>query len=262
MPDNKISPTTPAETNNRLVRLSALFSRVSLLWWVALINLSDIALAETFTVLVEPRVGLVMHGLILLSLMLQVALSSAETDQHFLTALALAPLIRLMSLVLPLSKFPLVTWYMMVGAPLFMAAIFAARAGRLSRADLGLKWGNLPFQFLVSLTGIGLGYLEYRILTPEPLVAALNWEQIWLPALILLVFTGLLEEFVFRGLLQYTAMRSLGWAGLIYSAAVFSVLHMGYKSWQDLVFVFGVALLFGWVVRRSGSILGVSIAHG
>jgi hypothetical protein len=30
----------------------------------------------------------------------------------------------------------------------------------------------------------------------------------------------------------------------------------------DLVFVFGVGLLYGWVFERSRSIIGISIAHG
>lgn len=37
---------------------------------------------------------------------------------------------------------------------------------------------------------------------------------------------------------------------------------MGFLSWPDIVFVFVVALFFGWVVQRTGSILGVALAHG
>jgi membrane protease YdiL (CAAX protease family) len=57
-------------------------------------------------------------------------------------------------------------------------------------------------------------------------------------------------------------LSSLGRGGLVYTAVIFAVLHMGYQSWLDLIFVITVALFFGWVVQRSGSILGVTLAHG
>jgi hypothetical protein len=39
-------------------------------------------------------------------------------------------------------------------------------------------------------------------------------------------------------------------------------MHAGYRSAADVVFVFGVGLLFGKLVDWGGSILGVSLAHG
>jgi hypothetical protein len=93
-------------------------------------------------------------------------------------------------------------------------------------------------------------------------VPVLRWESILLAALILLIFTGLLEEFIFRGLQQSTALPILGRYAIPFVAAVFAVLHLGYRSALDVLFVFGVALFFGWIVQRSGSILGVSLSHG
>lgn len=37
---------------------------------------------------------------------------------------------------------------------------------------------------------------------------------------------------------------------------------MGFLSWIDVVFVFVVALFFGWVVKKTGSLFGVTLAHG
>lgn len=232
------------------------------IWPLALSYLGAITFAEALTTLGDPRVGLVLHGVILVALLLHAALAPHRLTRTFLLALALTPLIRLLSLALPLSPFPQIYWYMLVGVPLFLAAFFAARTGGLSFAALGLNLHKLPIQVLISFTGIGLGYLEYTILTPKPLVADLRLELIWQPALILLIFTGLLEEVIFRGLLQYTALQSLGRGGLLYQALIFAVLHMGYRSLQDVVFVFVVAMFFGWAVQRSGSILGVTLAHG
>jgi len=110
--------------------------------------------------------------------------------------------------------------------------------------------------------GFGLGFAEYQILGPESLIDNLTVSQFVLPALILMVATGFLEEFVFRGVLQATAVPLLGWAGIVYVSLVFAVLHIGYRSLPDVAFVFAIALLYAWVVRRTGSIMGVSVSHG
>jgi membrane protease YdiL (CAAX protease family) len=40
------------------------------------------------------------------------------------------------------------------------------------------------------------------------------------------------------------------------------VLHVGWLSILDLLFVFSIGLFFGFVVLKTGSIMGVSISHG
>ena len=84
-----------------------------------------------------------------------------------------------------------------------------------------------------------------------------------MPALILLVGTGVVEELIFRGILQYTADEVYGsWRGIVFVSVLFAVLHIGHLSVLDVVFVFFVALYFGAAVRWTRSLIGVSIAHG
>jgi hypothetical protein len=93
-------------------------------------------------------------------------------------------------------------------------------------------------------------------------VEEFTFEAILIPALILLIFTGFLEELIFRGVFQYFAIRYLGRWGIIYVGIVFAVLHIGYNSALDFVFVLFVSLLFSYIVHETGSILGVTLAHG
>lgn len=222
-----------------------------------------LTLAELISTLGDPRIGLTLHAGLLIALIYHAARNLEDPFHHLLLALAFAPLIRLMSYSLPLAGFPQITWYFIISLPLFVAAWLAARIMGYSEADLGLRAGSLPIQILVALTGFTFGYAEYRILAPEPLIESLTWQNMWLPALVLLVSTGFLEELVFRGLMQRTADTVLGERlGLLLVAFVFAVLHVGYKSVLDVVFVFAVALFFGWIVQKTGSLLGVTFAHG
>ena len=162
----------------------------------ALGYLLALTLAETITVLVDPRAGMILHGMILLAVMLLSALSHHKRELRFLLPLALPPLIRLLSLALPLANFPLIYWYAVIGVPLFIATFLTVRATGLTAEMIGLRlsWRELPIQLLIGLSGALFGFIEYLILRPEPLVSEPSWELVLLTALILLVFTGFQEE--------------------------------------------------------------------
>jgi membrane protease YdiL (CAAX protease family) len=233
-------------------------------WFIALAYLSALILAEVLTTLIDPRAGMILYGLILIALLLQAALSSHQPEYRFLVALSLVPLIRLVSLALPLANFPLIYWYALVGVPLFIATILCVHLTGLKPDQISLRfsWRGLPVQLLIGLSGLAIGYIEYLILSPDPLIPELHWDIVWLPALILLLFTGFLEELIFRGVIQTASIELLGRLGILFVALVFTLLHLGYHSILDMIFVFVVALFYGVLVHRFGSLLGVSISHG
>jgi membrane protease YdiL (CAAX protease family) len=229
---------------------------------VALVYLALIAVAELLTTFVEPRAGLVLHGGLLVILLSHTALSSGQAYHRLLLGLVLAPLIRMLSLALPLLDFPLLYWYLIISVPLFVATALAARVMDFPRERIGLTVRRVPLQLLVALTGFVFGIVEYYILRPEPLVTDRTWQSMLLAGTILMICTGFAEELIFRGILQRASVQALGRFGLLYVALLFAVLHTGYRSILDVVFVFGVALLFGWVAEATWSLLGVTVAHG
>lgn len=230
---------------------------------LALIHLVVLTTAEVLTASIEPRLGLVLHGGILVVLLFLTAATWGHPTHKLLLSLTLSPLVRLLSLSLPLSGFPIVYWYLIISIPLFIAAGLVLHTLGFSRATLGLTLRAFPLQTLIAMTGLTLGYLEYLILQPEPLTRSLAWSEIWLPMLILLVCTGFAEELIFRGMMQRTATETLGQGyGILYVSAIFAVLHAGHQSLTEVFFVFGVALFFGLARTVTGSILGISIAHG
>ena len=228
----------------------------------ALVYLALIALAELLTTYAEARVGLALHGGLLVILLLHTALASGHPHHRFLLGLALAPLIRMLSLSLPLLDFPVLYWYVIISVPLFVATVLAARVLGFSREQLGLTIRKVPLQFLVALTGIAFGIAEYYILRPEPLIANPTWQSILVSGVILMLCTGFAEELIFRGLIQRASVQALGRFGLLYVAILFAVLHIGYGSILDMIFVLVVALFFGWVAEATWSLLGVTLAHG
>ncbi len=229
---------------------------------LALVYLALITLAELITAAVQPHVGLALHSLALVALILQGATTRQTQTRRLLLTLALAPLVRILSISLPLQSRPLVDWYMIIGALLYVGAFFTARTVGLGWQRLGLTLKNWPAQLAIAPLGFGLGLIEFYILGRNPLIQTLTWQTFLYPAIVLMIFTGFLEEIIFRGLVQDVSTSVMGRAGIWYSAALFGVLHIGYLSVADVLFVTAVGLLFGFIVQRTRSLLGVSLAHG
>ena len=68
-------------------------------------------------------------------------------------------------------------------------------------------------------------------------------------------------EFIFCEVLQHTAQRVFDLWEIFYVSLIFAILHIGFLSWIDVIFVFAVALFFGWIVKTTGSLLGVTLSH-
>ncbi|MFC2025418.1 lysostaphin resistance A-like protein [Chloroflexota bacterium] len=230
----------------------------------AIIYLIAITIAEVVTAIVQPIWGIECHILILVAVLLHSALGLTGKPhlQQLVLSLALVPLIRIISLSMPLTNIHQVWWYPIVYMPLLAAAVMVVRILGYKARDIGLNFRFFPIQLAVASTGLVFGVVEYLILTEEATATGLALRGMWLLAVFLLpLCTGFVEEFIFRGVLQHAAVKAFGWWGIVYVSLLFAILHMGFLSWIDVIFVFGVALFFGWVVKKTGSLFGVTLSH-
>ena len=228
------------------------------------IYLAAIIAAEMVTVYVQLLGGIIAHVVILVAVIIRSAQIADKPQRQLVLSLALVPLIRIISLSMPLIGIPQMWWYPAMYGPLAVSAVVVMRDLGLSRKEVGFSFSvkMIPFYVAMAAAGFGLGMVEYHILKPEAWISQLSWVEVWQPALILMVTTGFVEELIFRGVLQRTAWEKFGWRGLIYVSILFAILHIGFLSWLDVAFVFGVAMFLAWAAKRTGSLLGVTLAHG
>lgn len=230
--------------------------------------LAAITCAEIVTMFLHPLWGVVGHSVIMAMLIVRASRSSNRDHQQLALSLTILPLLRIIDLslilsltqVIPMLRFPIIY------APPLVGGFVVMRLLGYKRSEVGLTLRplrSIPLQLGIASSGFLLGWLEYLILKPEPMVSDLNWAVVLPIALMLAATTGFVEEFVFRGVLQRAAEESIGgWRGIIYVSVLFGVMHMGFQSWIDVLFVFAVAMFFAWAVKRTGSLLGVILAHG
>lgn len=230
---------------------------------VAIFYLAAITGAEIVTNYASrPAEGLIFHLLILVALITHSSLTTDSPKHKLLLALSLGPLTRIVSLSIPLTQIPSLYWYLIIYPILFLAAWITMRHINFTPRMIGLTVRRPYLQLLVALSGFAFGIIEYLILRPEPLISELTWGGVLFSFFIMVVGTGFVEEFIFRGVAQRAALEVLGRWGIIYIALIFAVLHLIHQSPVDIVFVFAVALFFGWVVNKTGSLIGVIMAHG
>ena len=233
-------------------------------------TLAAFATAEVVTVFTDPFTGIALHGATLLALLAASGLGGRGESvadgplSRLLYSLALVPLIRIVSLTMPLGRFDQTYWFLAAGLPVFVAGVVIMGTLGIRPRDIGLRLTRRAahLQLLIAVFGLALGFAEYHILRPDALIDDLTLRQFVVPALVIMFATGFLEEFIFRGVLQRLAEGVLGRSGLLYVSLIFAILHIGYRSAPDFLFVLAIALLYGWVVRRTGSIIGVSVSHG
>jgi uncharacterized protein len=219
-------------------------------------------LAEVLVAFAHTVTGLILHGLLLITLLVAGAMGQSRAQRRLAVALTLAPLIRMLSLALPLDIGRMPIMSLVVTFLLLTTSWIIMRQLRLRPSDVGLRPGNILVQLMFAGSGLALGMIQFYILRFPPPFSSYSLPLFFFTAVVLLLTTGLTEELIFRGILQHIAIEALGRRGVVYGALVFASMHLGFQSGPDLVFVFAVGLLFGHVVARSRSITGVSLSHG
>jgi membrane protease YdiL (CAAX protease family) len=231
-------------------------------FWPVWLYFAGLVLAEWLAAGANRGPGMLVHTLIVLTALVHAAYLSGPAAR-MLSLLALAPMVRVLDLMMPQSFVEPIWRFPLVNFPLIIAVFITIRTLGLRREEVGLQLGFLPAQLLIALSGPVVGIVEHRIIQPQALAGRFEWSEILLPILILMVFTGFSEELMFRGLLQNAIISVLGpLGGITYVALIFGAFHFGWQSALDVAFVTVIAWIWGWLAWRTRSILGVCLAHG
>jgi membrane protease YdiL (CAAX protease family) len=228
---------------------------------LAVINMGLIAIAEATITFWGIIPGVIFHAVILIGLInLYIFMDQLPHREVFL-ALTLPPLLRILSLTIPIPQLPQIYWYAAIGLPMLLAIAWMNRGSKPMWMGSKLDRHGWLIQILIALTGIPFGAAAYWILKPKPIMSGSGWPGILLGAAILTVFGGYTEELVYRGTLQPAIQRAFGPSGLWISSALYACMYIGSLSWGFVILAALTGLFFGFLMNRTNSILGVAAAH-
>lgn len=209
------------------------------------------------------EIGLILEFVILFALLVTSSIFESYNFSNLLRAMMILPLIRILRLALPVTQANLLYLFFIISVLLFITSITIIKVQKFNRKKVGLVLGNIPVQLIIALSGFLLGFIEYMILMPQPLIPSFTLERVLLASTVLVISTGFAEELLFRGIIQRNAENALGNIyGVVYPSILFMVFHIGWYSSLDVLFVFGVSMFYGYIFQKTRSLFGITLSHG
>ena len=227
--------------------------------WAFVIPMLAVFVAEAALFFGRSDYALWIHLLTLLFCAL-VPLRNEETIA-LLQPFALLPLFRLVNLGMPTFFELTLLFFPFTYLPLLPALYLVARSQgiRIGTNARAFAIGVVP----VVLISVPLAIGEYAIIAPESLIP--EPSVFWLLAIMLVMIgmVGLVEELLFRGILQRRFADYLGrWGGVIVASVLFGAMHSIYGSGLEILYATLLGLLFGAIYEWTDSIGLVSVLHG
>lgn len=128
-----------------------------------------------------------------------------------------------------------------------------------------MRFNRLVFQMLAGIGfGAVLGLVEYFILRPEPIGMGSNVvSNVLYLVVVMMVFVGLTEELLFRGLLQsYMVDLMPKWQGVHLTSLIFGLFHIGWLNPMEVLFAYSAGIVFGYLFIKTGGLAAPVVAHG
>lgn len=176
----------------------------------ALAYLGIYTLAEVLAAVLDTRLGLLVHAGLLLAIIFHGTNVPAGPERTFFWTLWLAPL----------------TWWALTAIPMVVAGLVAMRlAGMRARlAGLVPSMREAPIAVFMVPVGLALGIVEYLLLEPRALAQELGFGGAALVAAVVIVNPGIVDEIVFRGVLQRGTAGLFGpGPGVLYVSLVYAL---------------------------------------
>jgi len=224
-----------------------------------------IILAELSLFLGHTKFSTWVHFILLLVLTLSTIVINDVDKQYLLRAFILISMLRILNLSMPVFFDMTLYTYVFVYAPLLIPAYVMVKGQELDMESLGIStainyYYYLPVALLVSLI-IALG--EFMIIEPGYLIPDLSFFNLLKLSLVMVMFVGLIEELIFRAILQTKLEEMIGnYRGLLLASILFGVMHSGYGTPYEMLFTAFAGLMLGYMYQRTRNLFFVGITHG
>lgn len=205
-------------------------------------------------------------GLHILNLFLIISLIVRESEiniRHILQSITLVILLRIIGGSVPqffntdLMRYPLIYGIM------FLPIYYVIKSQNISKSELGITFRRIYLYLpLAIIIGTMIGFIEFKILNPVPLIRV-NIYNIIILSIVMFVFIGMVEEIIFRSILQTRFEKIFNTnQGILLSGILFGITHSGYGIIGEIIFAIVVGIILGYIFVKTRSLPFMVSIHG
>ena len=204
------------------------------------------------------------HMILLMGLSLSITFMRNKEVHKTYQALMLLPLLRLVNLSMPVFFDITLYSFLFIYAPLAVPVAITAVYQHLTREELGITFKRIWLYILLSVSiGAGIGVGEYMVIQTGYLIPDLSPLNLLKLTVVMVFFVGLVEEVIFRSVLQTRLNKIFGaWGGILLSSMLFGVMHSGYGTSYEVLYTFFVGVIIGYMFYKTRSLPLITLIHG
>ena len=204
------------------------------------------------------KTGIIAHILVLICLIvLFTSLKDIPVEYtRVFRIMTLIPLYRIISLSIPIEFITYEGYLIATTIIILYGSLVLIKLLKIPFNDVGLIIKNFKLQIICIITGIVIGYLEWKLINPPGL-------ELLIPAILILTLCALTDELIFRGLIQQSIDKAEGnsFFAILLTSILYTIFFISYFHAPELILIFLTSLFYGYVVLKSKSIIGVSLSH-
>ncbi len=179
-------------------------------------------------------------------------------------AFMLLPVLRLINLSMPVFFETTLYTFVFVYGPLALPVGIIVLHQRDSLEQLGITLKHIvPYMIISIPLGFLLGLGEYFTIQAGYLIPDLSFGNLLKLTITMVFFVGLVEELIFRSILQTRLESALGVKeALLITSLMFGLMHSGYGTFQEILYTGFVGLIMGLAFYKTRSLPFIATLHG
>jgi Predicted membrane-associated HD superfamily hydrolase len=223
-----------------------------------------IALAEILIFSGKVGIAVWIHIGCLIALSLSSILIKDFEIQKIHQTLMLLPVLRLINLSMPIFFETTLYTFVFVYGSLAIPVACVIIHQQYSLEQIGISMKNIEAYMVLSIPlSLVLGLGEYLIIRAGYLIPDITFENLLKLTFIMVFFVGLIEELIFRSLLQTKLEKALSTGeSLLITALLFGLMHSGYGTFYEILYTGFIGLFMGLIFYKTRSLPFIMVLHG
>lgn len=223
-----------------------------------------IGLAEILIFSGKMGVAVWMHIGSLIALCLSNIYIKDPEVQKIYQALMLLPILRLINLSMPIFFETTLYTFIFIYGTLAIPVAGVIIHQRYSLKQIGISMKNIKTYMVLSIPlSLALGLGEYLTIRTEYLIPDLTFENLLKLTFVMVFFVGLIEELIFRSILQTRLEQALSVGeGLLITSFLFGLMHSGYGTFYEVLYTGFIGLFMALAFYKTKSLPFITVLHG